>query len=98
MKITQFERTKTELEWRKYELSKFSHNFLLYYKSNSIFSYKARGYFTTSRDLYVRDYYRMGTSGLFERTRGTLMQKCLARRGILQYWSPDHNSLAKIRS
>jgi hypothetical protein len=26
MKITQFERTKTELEWRKYELSKSSHH------------------------------------------------------------------------
>jgi hypothetical protein len=27
MKITQFERTKIELEWIKYESSKFSHNF-----------------------------------------------------------------------
>jgi hypothetical protein len=69
--------TKTELEWRKYDISTFSHNFILYYKSISIFSYKARGCFATSRDLYVRDYYRRGTMGLFERTQGTLVQKCL---------------------
>jgi hypothetical protein len=68
MKITQFKRTKTELEWRKYELAKFSHNFFLYYKSISIFSYKASGCFGTSRDLYVRDYHRREIAGLFEQT------------------------------
>jgi hypothetical protein len=75
MKITQFERTKTELEWRKYELFKFSHNFFLYYKSISIFSYKERDFFATSRDLYVRYYHRRGTTGLFEQTRGTPMPR-----------------------
>jgi hypothetical protein len=63
MKITQFGRTKTKLEWTKYELSKFYHKFFLYYKSISIFSYKVRGFFATYRDLYVRDYHRRGDDG-----------------------------------
>jgi hypothetical protein len=81
MKITQFELTKTELEWRKYELFKFSHNFFLYYKSISIFSYKARGCFATSRDLCVRYYHIRGWQ-VYLNELGGLLCKSASAKGV----------------
>ena len=78
MKLTQLERSKTDLKRVSYAINKFLGFLIIYFNSVKV----SRGIFKKSRDPIVSFAYQQGRRVLFHKSRGLFSKVCLGEGGV----------------